>query len=194
MAPAELLSFRPALQEAQHLVEFKSLEQGRAGGDRLLLGLDVGSTTTKAVLIREEDTAMVASIYLRTSGDPVQASRNCYRELAKQVPAGIEIIGLGVTGSGRYIAGLHALTRGVINEIIAHAAAALYFDGEVDTILEIGGQDAKYTYLVNGSADYAMSGACFAEPLKLLEEAAGDLEVETNRIGAIAAAAKHPQL
>ncbi len=188
-------SFRPALQEAQHLVEFKSLEQGRARpGDRLLLGLDVGSTTTKAVLIREEDTAMVASIYLRTSGDPVQASRNCYRELAKQVPAGIEIIGLGVTGSGRYIAGLHALTRGVINEIIAHAAAALYFDGEVDTILEIGGQDAKYTYLVNGvPADYAMNEACSAGTGSFLEEAAWEtLEVETNRIGAIAMTAKHP--
>lgn len=188
-------SFRPPLQEAQHLVEFKSLERGKArAGDRLLLGLDVGSTTTKAVLIREEDLALVASIYLRTSGDPVQASRNCYRELAKQVPVGVEIIGLGVTGSGRYLAGLHALTRGVINEIIAHAAAALYFDMTVDTILEIGGQDAKYTYLVNGvPADYAMNEACSAGTGSFLEEAAWEtLEVETTRIGALALTSKQP--
>ncbi|HKM38776.1 MAG TPA: BadF/BadG/BcrA/BcrD ATPase family protein, partial [bacterium] len=139
-------SFRPPLRGAEQLVEFKSMEEGEARpGDRLLLGLDTGSTTTKAVLIREQDQALVASIYLRTSGDPVQAARNCYARLAQQVPADVKIIGLGVTGSGRYIAGLHALTSGVINEIIAHAAAALYFDPEVDTILEIGGQDAKYT-------------------------------------------------
>ena len=43
---------------------------------------------------------------------------------------------LGVTGSGRQIAGLHALTDGVINEIIAHATAAVYFDPKVDTIFE----------------------------------------------------------
>ena len=43
---------------------------------------------------------------------------------------------------------LHAATDGIINEIIAHATAAVYFDREVDTIFEIGGQDAKYTYLI----------------------------------------------
>ncbi|NLJ33134.1 MAG: CoA activase [Firmicutes bacterium] len=193
--PKGSFSFRPPLRQARHWVEFKTLARGKAQpGDRLLLGLDVGSTTTKAVLLREEDSALVASIYLRTSGDPVQASRNCYRKLAEQVPAGVKIIGLGVTGSGRYIAGLHALTQGVINEIIAHAAAALHFDGGVDTILEIGGQDAKYTYLVNGvPADYAMNEACSAGTGSFLEEAAWEtLEVETSRIGDIALTAQQP--
>ena len=60
-------------------------------------------------------------------------------------PDGIRIAGLGVTGSGRQIAGLHAMTDGIINEIIAHAAGGRLFDPEVDTIFEIGGQDAKYT-------------------------------------------------
>ena len=78
-------------------------------------------------------------------------------------PAQITISGLGVCGSGRQIAGLHALTDGVINEIIAHATAAVYFDPEVDTIFEIGGQDAKYTYITNAvPSDYAMNEACSA--------------------------------
>ena len=48
----------------------------------------------------------------------------------------------------------------IINEIIAHATAAAFFDKEVDTIFEIGGQDAKYTYLTNGApSDYAMNEA-----------------------------------
>ncbi len=178
-------SFLPTLEEARDLVTFKkTLKDEAREKDRLLLGLDVGSTTTKAVLLREEDKALVASIYLRTMGDPVQAARNCYTSLAQQVPETVEIIGLGVTGSGRQIAAMHALTEGVINEIIAHATAALYFDPQVDTIFEIGGQDAKYTYIVNGvPADYAMNEACSAGTGSFLEEAAREtLEVEMTSI------------
>ena len=87
--------------------------------------------------------------------------------------ADIRIVGLGVCGSGRQIAGLHALTDGVINEIIAHATAAVYFDPQVDTIFEIGGQDAKYTYITNSvPSDYAMNEACSAGTGSFLEESA----------------------
>jgi predicted CoA-substrate-specific enzyme activase len=188
-------SFLPPLQKAQEKVAFKDILQTKAEpGDLLLLGLDVGSTTTKAVLMREKDNAIVASIYLRTSGDPVQAARDCYRELDRQVPPGVKIIGLGVTGSGRQIAGLHALTPAVINEIIAHATAAIYFDPEVDTIFEIGGQDAKYTYIINGvPSDYAMNEACSAGTGSFLEEAAAEaLDVTTTEIGPLALKALEP--
>ena len=96
------------------------------------------------------------------------ASRQCYSSILKQVerktdPSEISITGLGVTGSGRQISGLHALTDGVLNEIIAHASAAIYFDTDVDTLFEIGGQDAKYTYITNSvPSDYAMNEACSA--------------------------------
>ncbi|MFP4476861.1 MAG: acyl-CoA dehydratase activase [Desulfatibacillaceae bacterium] len=169
----------PPLSGASDLVEFKTMERGAvAPGDECLLGLDVGSTTTKAVLVRRNDRALLASIYLRTNGDPVGASRQCYAALADQVrevcdPSEITIPALGVCGSGRQIAGLHALTDGVVNEIIAHAAAAVHFDPGVDTIFEIGGQDAKYTYLTSGVAsDYAMNEACSAGTGSFLEESA----------------------
>lgn len=155
-------------------VVFKTMQTGvAADGEEFILGLDVGSTTTKAVLMRVSDDAIVASVYLRTNGNPIKAAVECYQSLKSQVNASIKIIGLGTTGSGRHIAALHALTRGVVNEIIAHAVAAAYFDPEVDTIFEIGGQDAKYTYLTNGVAsDYAMNEACSAGTGSFLEESA----------------------
>ncbi|MDH7497959.1 MAG: BadF/BadG/BcrA/BcrD ATPase family protein, partial [Syntrophomonadaceae bacterium] len=100
-------------------------------GDECVLGLDVGSTTTKAVVVRRSDLALLASCYLRTNGDPVGAARKCYRQLNDQVGDLVRLVGLGVTGSGRQIAGLHALTAGVVNEIVAHAAAAVHFDAGV---------------------------------------------------------------
>ncbi|OGC18802.1 hypothetical protein A2282_07100 [candidate division WOR-1 bacterium RIFOXYA12_FULL_36_13] len=164
--------FLPPINKAKDLVVFGNLEKGVAGdGDECILGLDVGSTTTKAILLRISDKKILDSIYLRTNGNPVMASRQCYKKLS--CLDFVKIIGLGVTGSGRYISALHASTDGVINEIISHATAAAFFDREVDTIFEIGGQDAKYTYLVNGvPADYAMNEACSAGTGSFLEEAA----------------------
>ncbi len=191
-------SYHQPLGNFAHLVDFKTMERGVAEpGDRCLLGLDVGSTTTKAVLLRMADDRVLASVYLRTKGNPVEASRECYADLCRQL-AGmeekIEIAGLGVTGSGRQIAGLHALSEGIINEIIAHAAAALFFDPTVDTIFEIGGQDAKYTYIRNGvPSDYAMNDACSAGTGSFLEEAAREaMGLEMERIGEIAFRGRRP--
>ena len=190
----------PALKNFSDQVEFKTMEKGQmAPGDVCILGLDVGSTTTKAVLLRTSDNAMLASVYLRTDGDPVGASRRCYAAILEQVkqqmdPALLSITGLGVCGSGRQIAGLHALTDGVINEIIAHATAAIYFDPKVDTIFEIGGQDAKYTYITNAvPSDYAMNEACSAGTGSFLEESAYEtLGVEMEKIADVALQGEHP--
>ncbi|MBW2607543.1 MAG: activase [Deltaproteobacteria bacterium] len=197
----------PSLKDFKSMVEFKTIEMGKIRpGDVCILGLDVGSTTTKAVLLRKEDNAILSSIYLRTDGDPVGASRKCYRFILDEVNSErkkfsssvidptITIIGLGVCGSGRQIAGLHALTDGIINEIIAHAAAAVYFDNDVDTIFEIGGQDAKYTYITNAvPSDYAMNEACSAGTGSFLEESAYEtLGVKMEDIADIALKGKNP--
>lgn len=169
----------PALARFRDRVCFKSMAYDTAqNGDVCLLGLDVGSTTTKAVLIRLADDSLLASVYLRTNGDPVAASRRCYAALLERIgasadPSAVQIVGLGVCGSGRQIAGLHAHTDGIINEIVAHCTAAVHFDPEVDTLFEIGGQDAKYTHITAGVAsDYAMNEACSAGTGSFLEESA----------------------
>ncbi len=189
-----------ALKNYENMVDFKTMKKGTPEpGDAFILGLDVGSTTTKAVLLRTNDDAIVASVYLYTNGDPIGASRECYKNLLEQVkhetdPNTISITGLGVCGSGRQIAGLHALTDGVINEIIAHAAAAVYFDPEVDTLFEIGGQDAKYTYITNGvPSDYAMNEACSAGTGSFLAESAHEtLSLSVERIADVAVTGDSP--
>ena len=182
------------------MVEFKTINKSKpVAGDNCILGLDVGSTTTKAILLRRSDNAILASIYIRTNGDPVGASKQCYKLLYKEIKSilpedTIKITGLGVCGSGRQIAGLHALTGCVINEIISHATAAVYFDPKVDTIFEIGGQDAKYTYITNGVAsDYAMNEACSAGTGSFLEESAYEtLSIEMEDIADIAIKGENP--
>jgi len=180
----------PGLKDGVAKVTFNAMERSQFHGGEYILGLDVGSTTTKAILLRTDSCAITAGVYLRTSGDPVAASRRCYRELLNQIPAGTtpNIVGLGTTGSGRQIAGLHAQTPGVINEIVAHAAAAVFFDPDVETIFEIGGQDAKYTFITNRVAsDYAMNEACSAGTGSFLEEACREsLGIATEEIEAIA--------
>ncbi|MBW2262839.1 MAG: activase [Deltaproteobacteria bacterium] len=173
-ASTSSFTFLPPIRNAEPLVTFEQFHGGTAAdGDECILGLDVGSTTTKAVVLRIVDDAVLASEYLRTNGDPVGASRGCYRALAAHLGADVDIVGLGVTGSGRHIAGLHASTEAIINEIIAHATGAAFFDRGVETIFEIGGQDAKYTHLTNGvPSDYAMNEACSAGTGSFLEESA----------------------
>jgi predicted CoA-substrate-specific enzyme activase len=183
------------LAECRDMVDYKHQERGVAEeGDTVILGLDVGSTTTKGVLLRRGDKAIVAAEYLRTNGDPIGASKEVYKSLIDQISVKVVVEGLGVTGSGRQIAGLHALTDGVINEIVAHATAAVHFDPEVDTIFEIGGQDAKYTYITNGvPSDYAMNEACSAGTGSFLEEAAKEsLGLDVTEIGDTAFRAKAP--
>ncbi len=188
--------FHKPLKEFTHLVDFKTFERDKAkDGDVCIVGLDVGSTTTKGVVIRFSDCRILASCYLYTNGDPIGASRKVYAELNKQIQQKkIKIIGLGTTGSGRQVAGLHALTKGVYNEIIAHATASTFFEPKVDTIFEIGGQDAKYTYLVNRvPADYAMNEACSAGTGSFIEESAYEsFGIRTEEIEAIAFRGENP--
>jgi len=193
---ASSFTFLKPIKNFESSVEFKTMPYGQPeNGDECVIGLDVGSTTTKAVLFRLSDEKILKSIYLRTNGNPVKASRECYSSLLEQLEGVVpNIIGLGVTGSGRYIAALHADTEGVINEIIAHARAAAHFDPEVDTIYEIGGQDAKYTFLTNlVASDYAMNEACSAGTGSFLEESAYEsLGVKMVDIANIALSAETP--
>lgn len=184
----------PPLCNFQDKVKFEQQSLRKAHtGERCILGLDVGSTTTKAVVISADTKEILAKSYLYTHGNPIEAAKKCYRELRKQLPE-VQIIGLGTTGSGRHIAGLHAETEAVYNEITAHSTAALHFSDDVDTIFEIGGQDAKYTYIINKvPADYAMNEACSAGTGSFLEEAAYEsLSVRLHEIEQLALAAENP--
>ena len=107
-----------------------------------MLGVDAGSTTTKAVLLDPATRGVVASHYTRTRGDPVAAARECLHALVDQ--AGNRRMRLiATTGSARELVGAYLGTEHVFNEISAQAAGANHFDADVDTIFEIGGQDSE---------------------------------------------------
>ena len=143
----------------------------------VFLGLDIGSTGSKAVAITCAEGTLVWQDYRPTAGDPVGAALALVREWVTGPAGRCPVRGFGVTGSGREIAGaLLTACYGagqvfLLNEIAAHAAGAVSYDARVDTIFEIGGQDAKYIRLASGRViDCAMNEACSAGTGSFLEE------------------------
>jgi predicted CoA-substrate-specific enzyme activase len=179
---------------------FDSKEGKVKAGRKYILGVDGGSTTTKACLVDAETDEIVASHYGRTHGDPVKALKECLSIIRDKVAADtgggkVNIALASTTGSSREILGVFLETPGVYNEIIAHSVGTTYFDPGVETIFEIGGQDAKYVFLKNGvPIDYAMNEACSAGTGSFLEESAsGDLSIHSARdIGPVALHADAP--
>jgi predicted CoA-substrate-specific enzyme activase len=197
--PAAELAFKtfPSLNESSHLVQHAPSRRGAYDPDaEYVLGVDGGSTTTKAALINSKTLEIVAEYYGRTHGDPVAALRLCLCKIRKQLGGQSPHISLvATTGSSRELLGVFVETAGVYNEIIAHTVGTTYFQKDVDTIFEIGGQDAKYVFINNSvPIDYAMNEACSAGTGSFLEEsAAGDLNIETAaEIGPIALRAPSP--
>jgi predicted CoA-substrate-specific enzyme activase len=189
-------TFKP-LSESGDLVHHAPSRRGAYDPDaEYVLGVDGGSTTTKAALINAQTLEIVAEHYGRTHGDPVAALRLCLCEVKKQLGDHKPRISLvATTGSSRELLGVFLETVGVYNEIIAHTVGTTYFQKDVDTIFEIGGQDAKYVFINNGvPIDYAMNEACSAGTGSFLEESAsGDLNIHTApEIGPIALQAKAP--
>ncbi len=174
------------LKKVTDMVTYFDSHRGKVvEGHEYILGIDGGSTTTKVCLIDMKTDEIVATHYGRTHGDPIQSLKNCLIEVKKKIK---EDIGEGeinislasTTGSSREILGVFIESPGVYNEIIAHAVGTTFFDPEVDTIFEIGGQDAKYVLLKNKvPIDYAMNEACSAGTGSFLEESAhGDLNIQ----------------
>lgn len=159
----------------------------------LIMGIDGGSTTTKIAVVDLSTNNTIASHYTRTNGNPIKATQECLIEVMKQIgDQKVEIV--ATTGSAREIIAAFVGTSAVYNEISAHAKGALSYDAEVDTIFEIGGQDAKYIYIQNQSPiDYAMNAACSAGTGSFLEESAqGDLGVSVLEISDIAMQSPSP--
>lgn len=190
-----------SLRTADGLVTYLPSQKGTVkAGREYILGVDGGSTTTKACLIDMETNEIAASFYGRTHGDPVSALKKCLTEIKKQIHENIgdqkiSISLAATTGSSREILGVFLETPAVYNEIIAHAVGTTFYRDDIDTIFEIGGQDAKYVYLKNKvPIDYAMNEACSAGTGSFLEESAqGDLNIpEASLIGHIALAADAP--
>lgn len=160
---------------------------------KAFLGIDVGSISTKGVII-DADGAILARSYLWTEGNPVKAVKRVLAELEPQlVDDGTEIVAVGTTGSARELTGAILGAQVVKNEITAHAVGTLSRHPDVRTIFEIGGQDSKIIIVRDGvPVDYAMNTLCAAGTGSFLSSQARRLDVPVEEFGEYALRSKRP--
>jgi len=158
----------------------------------VFLGIDVGSVTTKFVVI-DDETDLVAHLYLRTSGKPVAVVQAALRELATRLPDLTELTGVGVTGSARQLIGAIVGADVVKNEITAHAVGAAHCKPDVQTVIEIGGQDSKVIILRDSIVtDFAMNTVCAAGTGSFLDQQSFRLNLAIEDFGRLALNSKTP--
>ena len=145
------------------------------------IGIDIGSTSTKAILIDENKNVLIG-LYTKTSGSPLKALQVIFESIDNiktNYNTDFEIIGSGTTGSGRKFIGEIISVDIILDEITSHARAAYELNPKVDTIIEIGGQDSKFTTLQDGRVTFSiMNNVCAAGTGSFIEEQAKRLGCE----------------
>jgi predicted CoA-substrate-specific enzyme activase len=132
---------------------------------RAFMGIDGGSTSTKAVLVSQDGEVMV-KCYQLSKGNPLEDTMEMFANLRKQVEsqgAALELLGVGSTGYAKDI------LKDVLNadvalvETVAHTQAALHFYPHADVICDVGGQDIKLIILQDGRVkDFKLNTQCSA--------------------------------
>jgi predicted CoA-substrate-specific enzyme activase len=173
--------FTPVATDPGNIIELDQYLRLRPGADTpCYLGIDIGSTSTKAVVVDEQG-RVLAGFYTRTAGKPLSAVQSIFEaltDLLKRGGAGLKVLGAATTGSGRDFVGRIIGADMITNEITTHARAAGELDPEIDTIIEIGGQDSKFTTLRQGMVTFAqMNTVCAAGTGSFIEEQADKLGV-----------------
>jgi predicted CoA-substrate-specific enzyme activase len=141
------------------------------------LGIDVGAVTTKLAVLDEAD-ELIASLYLPTGGEPVAAVQQGLKQIASQLPPDVAIKGAATTGSARYLAGTVVGADLVKNEITCQAVAAVHYIPDVQTVIEIGGQDSKIIIIRDGMVtDFGLNTVCAAGTGSFLDHQAARLKM-----------------
>jgi predicted CoA-substrate-specific enzyme activase len=145
------------------------------------LGVDVGSTTTKAVLIGSRGEILFSRYRPIGGGEPIRTVRELLSELYDELPENAVIRRSGVTGYGeKLVKSAFGIDIGEV-ETVAHAYAAQFVLPGADFVIDIGGQDMKCLGLKNGLIsrvflNEACSSGCgsflqaFAESLEMSVE------------------------
>ena len=166
----------------------------RGGPGEAFLGIDVGSTSTKLVVTR--DGRPLLGLYTYTRSAPVHAVQKLFATLSAmegRSDVKLDWRGVGTTGSGRKLVGQLIKADLIVNEISAHAKAAVSLDPEVDTVIEIGGQDSKFIRVQNGAVVQAiMNYICAAGTGSFIEEQAARLEVSLSGYSGLALGRRGP--
>ena len=156
------------------------------------LGIDAGSTTTKAALI-DEDCNLVYTYYSSNEGSPLQTSINIVKDIYSCLPKDVHIVSSCVTGYGEsLLKKALKIDYGEI-ETMAHYKAAKYFDPQVDFILDIGGQDMKCLHIKDGVIDnIILNEACSSGCGSFLETFAKSLSMSIQDFAKEGTYSQHP--
>ncbi|MFH0821246.1 MAG: acyl-CoA dehydratase activase, partial [Pseudomonadota bacterium] len=139
----------------------------------LVIGLDVGSVSVKGVVV-DGSGAILEQDYRLSGSRPLETLKQVLGALTAHVP---KPDFFAVTGSGRELAGRLIEADLIVNEITAQATAALLYDPEVGTVVEIGGQDSKWIAFEDGRViDFEMNRVCAAGTGSFLMAQAGKLD------------------
>ncbi len=129
------------------------------------IGLDGGSTSTKAVLL-DKDKNILVKCYQLSKGNPIEDTQDMFQNLRAQIEdqgATLEVLGVGTTGYAKDILKDVLAADASIVETVAHTEAALHFYPEADVICDVGGQDIKLIILQNGRVkDFKLNTQCSA--------------------------------
>lgn len=171
-----------------HQENYASLENYKG---KAYLGLDSGSTTTKVVLLSENQ-EILYSHYSLNYGEPLQTLVNQLKEIYKINPD-INIVSGAVTGYGEaLIQSALKIPYGLV-ETAAHFEAAKFFDPKVDFIIDIGGQDIKCFKIKRGAIDSIMlNEACSSGCGSFYQSFAQSLGYDVETFSQLALFADHP--
>jgi len=173
----------------QHKIRRRDIKKARG---KTYLGIDAGSTTTKATLMDNEKN-LLYSFYRSNEGNPVEAVRNMLKELYSLLPPAAYIANTTVTGYGEGL--IKAAFKADLGEIetMAHYKAAEEFLPGVDFILDIGGQDMKCMKIKDGAIyNIMLNEACSSGCGSFLETYAKSVNLDTDSFAEEALFAKNP--
>ncbi len=189
----------PLSKDEQELIDFRELykipkfvsavfEPGQKV--EVVIGLDGGSTSSKAVLVDYTDGKILGKAYQLSKGNPIQDTKELLTQLKAFVTdQGAELVvkGFGATGYAADV--LEECVKSDVNivETVAHMLSSVHFFGDVDVICDIGGQDIKVLFMKNGDiANFRLSNSCSAGNGTLLQATADSFGVPVTEFAEVA--------
>ncbi|MEZ0228413.1 MAG: BadF/BadG/BcrA/BcrD ATPase family protein [Planctomycetota bacterium] len=156
---------------------------------RAVIGLDGGSTSSKAVLVGEDGT-ILRKAYRLSKGNPIQDTKEILADLKQSIEddgASFECLGFGATGYAAAV--LETSVKADVNivETVAHMMAARSFFPNVEVVCDIGGQDIKVLFMQKGEIkDFKLSNQCSAGNGMLLQAMADQFGVPITKYSDVA--------
>ena len=156
----------------------------------LTAGIDIGSITAKAAILREDE--LLGTRVIFTGYNAEAAGHRVFEELLAELElAPAAVVRIVATGYGRKCV---AIADRAVTEIMCHAAGARYIDPSIRSLIDIGGQDSKAVVMdENGRVtNFTMNDKCAAGTGRFLEVMARALEADLDEFGALSLRAEQP--